>query len=85
MIIWLLTIAIVGLIVGAIARLLVPGRDPIGLFGTMLLGIVGAFVAAFLARALFHDPSVGWIGSIIGAVLCLLAYRAVSGRRHRVF
>jgi uncharacterized membrane protein YeaQ/YmgE (transglycosylase-associated protein family) len=83
---FLLGLAIVGLIAGFIARLLVPGRDPMGIFGTMVLGIVGSFVAGFLAKALFNDQSVGLIGSIIGAVLCLLVWRAVGGRRrHSVF
>src|SRR6059058_3228168 len=71
-----------GLLVGLVARLLVPGRDPIGLIGTILLGIAGSFVGGFLARALFNDQSVGFIGSVIGAMLLLLLFRAVLGR-HR--
>ena len=71
-----------GLVVGAIARLLVPGRDPMGWLGTMLLGIAGSLVGAFLARALFGDENgVGWFGAIVGAVLLLFVWRAVVERR----
>ena len=66
---------------------LVPGPDPIGILGTILLGIVGSFVGGFLGYALFHKDSQegflqpsGIIGSVIGAVIALLIYRAVSGR-----
>jgi uncharacterized membrane protein YeaQ/YmgE (transglycosylase-associated protein family) len=87
-IIWLL---IVGLIVGAIARLLMPGRDPMGIIGTIVLGIVGSFVGGFLANLIeYHTVSVhsfhpvGLIGSIIGAWVLLLILRLTgleSGRR----
>jgi len=70
---------IVGLIVGAIAKLLMPGRDPGGLIITMLLGIAGAVVAGFLGRALgiYHagDAGPGLIASVIGAILLLALYR----------
>lgn len=72
-----------GLIAGAIARLLVPGRDPMGILGTILLGIVGSFVGGFLARVLFNDTSIGLVGSVIGAILCLLVWRAIGGNRRR--
>ena len=75
---------IFGLIVGLLARFLLPGRDPIGIIGTILLGIAGSFVGGFLAKALFNDnDGVGYIGAIIGAMLLLLLYRAVTGRRTR--
>src|SRR5579875_1649106 len=85
----IITLPIVGLIAGALARLLAPGKDPIGIVGTILLGIVGSFIGGFLGWALFgHDkaqgafqPS-GLLGSIIGAVIALLIYRSVSGRSH---
>lgn len=75
---------IVGLIVGAIAKLLMPGKDPGGIIITMLLGIAGAFLATFLGRALgLYDAesAAGIIASILGAMLLLLIYRMVAGRR----
>jgi uncharacterized membrane protein YeaQ/YmgE (transglycosylase-associated protein family) len=81
-IIWTL---VVGLVVGAIAKLLMPGRDPGGFIITMLLGIAGAFVAGLIGRSLglYHarDVGPGLIASILGAVLLLAVYRAVRGRR----
>jgi uncharacterized membrane protein YeaQ/YmgE (transglycosylase-associated protein family) len=82
----IITLIIIGLIAGALARLLVPGKDPIGILGTIVVGIIGSFVGGFLGYVLFHhdasqgalQPS-GIIGSIIGAVIVLLIYRAVSG------
>ena len=83
----IVSLVIIGLIAGALARLLVPGPDPIGILGTILLGIVGSFIGGFLGYVLFHKDSQegflqpsGIIGSIIGAVIALLIYRAVSGR-----
>jgi uncharacterized membrane protein YeaQ/YmgE (transglycosylase-associated protein family) len=85
---WLIiTLLIVGLIAGALARLLVPGRDPMGIGGTILLGLVGSFVGGFLGWLIFgHDknqgalqPS-GIIGSVIGAIILLLILRAVRRR-----
>jgi uncharacterized membrane protein YeaQ/YmgE (transglycosylase-associated protein family) len=78
---WLL----VGLIAGFVARALVPGRDAMGVFATIVLGIVGSLVGGFLG-SLFYEgdadfqPS-GLIGSIIGAIIALLIYRAATGRR----
>jgi uncharacterized membrane protein YeaQ/YmgE (transglycosylase-associated protein family) len=84
----IISLIIIGLIAGALARLLVPGPDPIGIPGTILLGIVGSFIGGFLGYLLFHKDSQdgffqpsGIIGSIIGAVIALLIYRQVSGRR----
>ncbi len=89
--IWfLLVLFVVGLIVGALARLLVPGRDPMGLLATAVLGIVGSFVGGFLGYILFRkDPTEGalqpahFIGSLIGAIIALLVWRAISSRRGR--
>lgn len=67
---------IVGLLAGALARLIVPGRDPMGWGGTLLLGLVGSLIGGFLADLLFDDESVGLFGSVVGAVIALLAYNA---------
>ena len=69
---------IVGLVIGALAKLIMPGRDPGGIVVTILLGIAGAFVASFVGRQLgWYGPgqSAGIIASIIGAVALLLLYR----------
>lgn len=79
---------IIGLIAGFIARAVVPGRDAMGIGATILLGIVGSFIGGFLGFLLFgKDRSDGfvqpssWIGSIVGAIIALLVYRSVKGRR----
>ena len=74
---------ILGAVAGFLARFLVPGRDPMGLVATVLLGIVGAFVGGFLADALFDDESVGWFGATVGAVIVLLVWNAVVAKRNR--
>jgi uncharacterized membrane protein YeaQ/YmgE (transglycosylase-associated protein family) len=78
----------VGVVAGFVARLLVPGRDAIGFWWTVLIGIVGSFAGGFLAWALFgwdEDEGAlqpgGVIFSIIGAVLVLLVWRAIERRR----
>lgn len=76
--------AIIGLIVGALAKLIMPGRDPGGIFVTMLIGIVGALVATFLGRQFgFYQPgqSAGFIGSLIGAIILLALWRLVNRSR----
>jgi uncharacterized membrane protein YeaQ/YmgE (transglycosylase-associated protein family) len=85
MVFFIVVLLIVGLIVGAIARLLVPGRDPIGLLGTIVLGIAGSFLGGFLANLIqYHTLSVhnfhptGIIGSVIGAIILLVLLR-ISG------
>jgi uncharacterized membrane protein YeaQ/YmgE (transglycosylase-associated protein family) len=72
-----------GLIVGVIAKLLMPGRDPGGFIVTMLLGIVGAVLGGFVGRAMgLYGPndSAGWLMSILGAVLVLFIYRMLVRR-----
>jgi uncharacterized membrane protein YeaQ/YmgE (transglycosylase-associated protein family) len=76
-----------GLIVGVVAKLVMPGRDPGGFIITILLGIVGALVGGFLGRAfgLYRegDP-VGFVMAVVGSIVLLLLYRMVAGRPRRV-
>jgi uncharacterized membrane protein YeaQ/YmgE (transglycosylase-associated protein family) len=75
---------IVGLIVGAIAKLIMPGKDPGGIIVTMLLGVAGAFIAGMLGKALGwyeSGESAGIIASIIGALILLFIYRMIVGRK----
>jgi uncharacterized membrane protein YeaQ/YmgE (transglycosylase-associated protein family) len=90
-VIFIIWLCVIGLIIGAIARLLLPGRDNIGILGTIVLGIVGSFVGGFLDNLIeYHTASVhtfhavGLIGSVIGAFVLLLLLR-LSGleRGHR--
>jgi uncharacterized membrane protein YeaQ/YmgE (transglycosylase-associated protein family) len=75
---------IVGFIVGLIARAIKPGDDRMGLIMTTLLGIAGAFVAKYVGQAMGwygpNDPA-GWIASVIGAVILLIIYGLIRGRR----
>lgn len=77
---------IVGLIVGALAKFLMPGNDPGGIIITILLGIVGAFLGTFIGQALWGGAGyqAGWIMSIVGALLVLFLYRMITGRRAAV-
>jgi len=79
-VVWL----IVGIIAGALARLVVPGEDPMGLLGTMLLGLAGSVLGGLVADALIAGDQnfspAGLIGSILGAVVVLLIYRSVRSR-----
>ncbi|MGI8867818.1 MAG: GlsB/YeaQ/YmgE family stress response membrane protein [Mycobacteriales bacterium] len=86
----IVSLIIIGLIAGAVARLLIPGRQDIGILMTIVLGIVGSFVGGFLGYLIFHKDSqdgflqpAGIIGSIIGAAIVLLVYTRV-GQRHAV-
>jgi uncharacterized membrane protein YeaQ/YmgE (transglycosylase-associated protein family) len=73
---------VVGLIVGLLARLLMPGRDPIGLLGTLLIGVVGAVLGGWLAGAFFKETDgVDWLASIGVAMLLILLVRSGSRRR----
>jgi uncharacterized membrane protein YeaQ/YmgE (transglycosylase-associated protein family) len=89
---FIIVLLVVGFIVGAIARLLMPGRDPLGMLGTIVLGVAGSFVGGFLQNLIqYHSLSVhsfhpvGLIGSIIGAWVLLLLLRLTGlepGRRY---
>ena len=74
--------AIVGLIVGILAKWFMPGKDPGGFFVTMAIGVVGAFAARFIGSAVFgwygDGGAPGWIMSILGAMLVLFIYRKVK-------
>ncbi len=73
-----------GLVVGIIAKLLMPGRDPGGFIITILLGIAGALLGGFIGRAMgFYGPNqgAGWLMSIVGAIILLALYRLAVGRR----
>lgn len=93
MVVFIVVLLIVGFIVGAIARLLMPGRDSIGIAGTIVLGVVGSFAGGFLQNLIeYHSLSihsfhpVGLIGSIIGAWVLLLLLRLTKlepGHRRR--
>ena len=82
---------LLGIVGGVIAKALLPGDDPGGLIVTVIIGIVGALLGGFLARALgfgdpideFFDVST-WLAAIIGAIILLVIYRAVTGRRTAV-
>ena len=84
----IISIIVIGLIAGAVARLVIPGKQDMSIGMTILLGIIGSFVGGFLGYLLFRagaddgffQPS-GIIGSIIGAILVLAIYLAVKGRR----
>ena len=76
-----------GLIVGALAKLLMPGKDPGGIIITMVLGIVGAVLGGYAGRAMgMYGPndSAGIFMSILGAVILLVVYRLMAGRRYTV-
>ncbi len=79
---------IIGLVAGAIARFLVPGRDPLGLGGTLLLGLAGSLVGGLLGNVVagrgLQLETAGLLGSIIGAVILLLVYRWTVNRRGTV-
>ncbi len=85
---WILFI-LFGLVVGLLARLLVPGRQNIGIIWTIVLGVAGSLLGGFVGNLISGAPlsmssihTAGWIGSIIGAVVLLLAYIGFTRRRH---
>jgi uncharacterized membrane protein YeaQ/YmgE (transglycosylase-associated protein family) len=80
-IIWML---VIGLVIGAIAKLIMPGKDPGGIIVTMAIGVAGALTAGLLGRAVgwYHDgESAGLIASVLGAIAMLAVYRLASGSR----
>ena len=81
LIVFIITVAVAGLIVGAVARVLVPGGDDLGLLGTIGAGIAGSFIGALASWLLFKDTTPGFIMSVLGAVLVV----ALVSRRRRVY
>jgi len=86
---FILYLVVIGLVAGFIARAVVPGKDSMSVGGTMVLGIVGSFIGGFIGYVLTHHDAndgafqaSGIIGSIVGAVIALLVYRAATGRSH---
>lgn len=80
----LLWTAIIGLVIGAVAKLLMPGKDPGGWIVTMLLGLAGSFLAGYLGRMLGwyrEGQSAGFIMSVLGAILLLFLYRMFVGKK----
>ena len=76
---------LVGLVVGVVARLLMPGPDPIGILGTIIVGCVGALIGGYLWTAVFgQNEGVSWIGAILVAMALLFVYRRMTvGRTSR--
>ncbi len=75
---------LIGLVIGAVAKLLTPGRDPSGFFITVLIGIAGSIVATFIGRALglyAEGDSAGFLMSVVGAIVLLVVYHMIVGRR----
>ena len=80
----ILWILVIGLVIGAIAKLLMPGKDPGGCIITMLIGIAGAFIASYLGQKIgWYEPGqpASFIASIVGAMLLLLLYRLIAPKR----
>ena len=79
----ILLIIVIGFVVGFIAKLLMPGRDPGGFIITILLGIAGSFVATYIGQHFGwyrQDQPAGFIGAILGAILILVVYRLIARR-----
>ena len=89
MFLFIITLVIIGLIAGFVARALVPGDDSMSIPATIALGIVGSFVGGFLASLIGRGDgsylnATGIIGSVIGAIVALLVYNAVTGKKRRI-
>lgn len=83
----ILATILIGLVVGIVAKFLMPGDDPGGIIMTILLGVAGAFVAGWIGRTAgwyAEGEPVGFIASVLGAILLLVLYRAAFGRRRRL-
>ncbi|MFE9569018.1 GlsB/YeaQ/YmgE family stress response membrane protein [Streptomyces sp. NPDC006692] len=81
---------LIGLLAGAIAKAIMPGKDPGGCFITMIIGIVGGLLGGWLGKVIFHVHSVKgffhlstWIAAIVGSVIVLIIYRLITGSRSR--
>ncbi len=75
---------VIGFFAGLIAKFLMPGRDPGGFIITIILGIVGAFVATWIGQTIgwYHDgEAAGFIGAVVGSIIILVIYRMIAGRR----
>ncbi len=81
MILFILGLLVTGLILGALARLLVPGRDPMSLGATLLLGIVGSILGGVVGRTLFDNNGGGFLLALVTTIVLLLVYRATVGKR----
>lgn len=80
----ILYMLIIGLVIGAIAKLVMPGRDPGGIFITIAIGIAGSLLAGFIGRQMQWygaNQGAGFIASILGAVILLAGYRLIASRR----
>jgi len=78
----LLWVLFIGLIIGAVAKLIMPGKDPGGILITAAIGVAGSLVATFIGKALgLYEPdqAAGFVGAVIGSVLLLAGYRAIRG------
>jgi uncharacterized membrane protein YeaQ/YmgE (transglycosylase-associated protein family) len=81
----ILIMIIFGLVVGVIAKLLMPGKDPGGIIVTIVLGILGSLLGGFLFNAMglgSGERYAGWIGSVVGAIILLFIYRLITRRRN---
>ena len=81
---WLIGTILFGLVVGIIAKLLMPGKDPGGMIVTILIGIAGSFIGSFLGRFLgwySHGEAAGFVMSVVGAILLLIGYRVIAAKK----
>ncbi|HEY4059028.1 MAG TPA: GlsB/YeaQ/YmgE family stress response membrane protein [Kofleriaceae bacterium] len=80
----IIAVLLIGLVVGALAKLFMPGKDPGGIIVTILIGIAGSFIANYIGQAAgWYAPneSAGFIASIIGSIVLLLGYRLITGKK----